>query len=171
MELLASIIFFYAGVVVFVIAVLGIYAIYKTSKLEKRHNGEIVYTYFDNFKNIIPFGFLGVLISFTIVLILFLMLSYFIFGVMDLLLIEVSFFIYGMFIYIMGLKKYKVEVFKDRFFFIQFFSWGDFKRYEKIGGKIKLIGKRYTSPDSYLKDKDRKLEEILKKYFNKYQVE
>jgi hypothetical protein len=85
--------------------------------------------------------------------------------------IEVSFFIYGMFIYIMGLKKYKVEVYKDGFYFNQFYSWGDFKRYEKIGGKIKLIGKRYTSPDSYLKDKDRKLEEILKKYFNKYQVE
>ena len=69
-------------------------------------------------------------------------------------------------LYIVGLHKYPVYIYRGGFYFNRIYTWRGFDGCERVGDSIKLIGKKWVSPNVYLKDKDGKVEEILKKYFS-----
>ena len=156
-------IYIYAGFLSFIFAFIKLYAFLRYSKLERKYK-KIVYTYSDSLKNTIPYSFYGALFSFTVVFAVFVIFSYFTFG-LDLYSCLVIMFCYFFIIYLICFKKYKVEVYKDGFYFNQFYTWKGFNGYEKINEKIKLIGKKWVLPDVYLKDRDGRIEEILEEYF------
>ncbi|AEF96638.1 hypothetical protein [Methanotorris igneus] len=157
-------IYLYAGFLSFILGLLPLYVFIKYPKLERK-NKELVYSYPDNLKNVIPKAMYDMLIVFAVIPAAFITFFCYLLGKIDIFAILIAIFCYLFLCYVLCFKRYIVEIYKNGFYFNQFYTWNAFDGYEKIGNKIKLIGKKWISPNVYLRDKDGKLEEILKKYF------
>lgn len=120
MNVVGLAIYLYAGFLSFIFGFISLYAFIKYSKLERK-NKEIIYVYVDNLKNFSPYMFYSILLTFTIVFVIFALFICFVFN-FDLYLGLTMLFSYFLIIYLFCFKKYRVEIYKDGFYGV-FQNW------------------------------------------------
>jgi hypothetical protein len=132
-------------------------------EIEKIKN-DIILQYKDNLKNLMPSTFNQSVVLFLSVGLGVGIFFYYITKAIVTLIAPMACMLF--ILYIVGLHKYPVYIYRGGFYFNRIYTWRGFDGYERVGDSIKLIGKKWVSPNVYLKDKDGKVEEILKKYFS-----
>ncbi|WP_457613741.1 hypothetical protein [Methanocaldococcus sp.] len=161
-NVLGDAIYLYVGFLLVILGLAPIYLIFfKLPKLEVRKiREEVISQYYDNLKNIMPSVFNQLLILFLIIGIIIGLFLYFLTKSFLMLISPIAcmFFV----LYVAGIKKYPVYIYKNGFYFNGIYTWRGFSGYAKIGDKIRLIGKRGITVDMYLRDVDGKVERILK---------
>ncbi|XRP97374.1 hypothetical protein ACO3UB_02340 [Methanocaldococcus sp. 16A] len=156
--------YLYVRFLIFILGLIPLYVIIKYFKLERdKVKNNAIIQYRDNLKNLMPKAFRNLIISFLFVIILWAVFLY-VFLKLYVLVIFMAIIMIALMCFV-GFYKFPVYISNDGFYFEKLSTWRAFEGYEKIEDKIKLIGKKYISSDVYLKDKGRKLEEILKRYF------
>ncbi|EHP86712.1 hypothetical protein [Methanotorris formicicus] len=156
--------YIYFRFLAFIFVIIPLYMIMKYSKLEKeRIKNKAIVQYKDNLKNIMPSVFRQLFITFLLVFIGF---GVFLYIVTKSLVFSITVTtVMVLMICFIGFYKFPAYICEDGLYFNQYYTWKGFNGYERIGDTIKLIGKKYITPDIYLKDKNGEIEEILKKYF------
>ncbi|WP_456415971.1 hypothetical protein [Methanocaldococcus sp.] len=164
MNVVGLILYLYVGFLLFLLGMIPIYYVIKYSKLEREKiKNNAIIQYRENLKNLMPKSFRNLVISFLFIIVVITVVNIFVFKLYTFaLIIDIILFILMCFV---GFYRFPVYISKDGFYFEKLYTWRCFEGYEKVGDKIKLIGKKYISSDVYLKD-DKKLEEVLKRYFH-----
>jgi len=157
--------YLYVGILSALLGLAPMYFIFfECPKLEmEKIKKDIILQYKDNLKNLMPSTFNQLIISFLFVGLIVGAMFYLITKSIVMLIAPIVCMLF--IIYVVGFHKYPVYVYKGGFYLYRIYTWRGFDGYERIGDKIKLIGKKGISSDVYLIDKDGKIEEMLKKYF------
>ena len=157
--------YFYVAILSALFGLVPMYLIFfKYPKLEiEEIRNDIIIQYRDNLKHLMPSTFNQLIVSFLFVGLGVGIFLYYVTKAIIILIAPIACMLF--IIYVIGFHKHPIYIYKGGFYFHRIYTWRGFDGYERIGDKIKLIGKKYVSPDVYLKDEDGKLEEILKKYF------